>query len=140
MITLNLPLSTVTDIIYVAYVIILFPSILVRFFPAVRAIEQRYIDHLRHRNLFTKLWRAFVVILNIVIAVMFGRRFDLILSLLGSISCIPLGLVVPGLIHYKLLGRSNLSKAIDIFLIVVGSALTILTSTNSLYTYYKSDN
>ena len=144
MITFNLPESSiVVQLIIISYILILFPSILIQFFPAIRVMEQRYVDpHFTgsKRTWAINLLRGFVMAANIILAVIFGEKFDLFLSLIGSLTCVPLGVSIPGLLHLKLQGRTIKNKIIDIGLITVGILITIMTSGISIYKYIKKDS
>lgn len=139
MITFNLPESSkIAQIIIIAYIIILFPSILIQFFPAIRVLEQRYVDpHLTgsKRNIAINIGRGVVMGVNLLLAVIFGERFDLFLSLIGSLTCVPLGISIPGMLHLKLQSRTRMEKCVDIGLIVIGMVITVMTSVISIYKY-----
>jgi len=138
MITLNLNQeSVIPQIIYCAYILVLIPTILVQFFPAVGVLEQRYIDTKftgKANTIITDVFRGVVMIVNILLAILIGKHFDLALSLLGTMTCVPLGISFPGLIHLKLMAKTKRERAFDYGLIVVGFLITIMSATITIYT------
>jgi proton-coupled amino acid transporter len=144
MITFNLPESSIiVQMIIIAYILILVPSILIQFFPAIRVMEQRYVDPNftgKKRTIAINILRGFVMVANLLLAVIFGEKFDLFLSLIGSLTCVPLGISIPGLLHLKLQGKRVKDKIIDIGLVTIGVIITIMTSGISIYKYIKKDS
>jgi solute carrier family 36 (proton-coupled amino acid transporter) len=138
MITLNLSHSSViAQLMIIAYILILIPSILLQFFPAIRVLEQRYIDYYvgdGKRATVVNIIRGLLLALNIVLAVVFGAKFDLILSLIGSLTC-SLGTVIPGLLHLKLIAQTKFDKVLDWSLIIIGGLITVLTTAATIYKY-----
>jgi amino acid permease len=70
------------------------------------------------------------IILSIICAVIAfaigGDNLDKFVSLVGSIACVPLCFVFPGLLHYKVSKKLS-DKLLNIFLIVFGVGIMVYT-------------
>jgi amino acid permease len=73
------------------------------------------------------------VIVTIVVGVTSINKFDTLMSLCGSVVCTPLAMIIPPILHYKLLNKkqSKFRNILDILVCIAGTliAVSVLTMT-----------
>lgn len=89
------------------------------------------------RKMAKNLLRTVVVVLTCVTAVYAGKALDNFVSLIGTIGSIPLGLIVPILVHLWVFWRdqSNRTRALNIFLATVGVVSMVLSGSITISTW-----
>ncbi|KWU43886.1 hypothetical protein RHOSPDRAFT_18832 [Rhodotorula sp. JG-1b] len=116
------------------YSIAILLSTPLQLFPAVRIMENGIFAAQKSgkRSLKVKweknAFRTVVVVVCALIAWFGAADLDKFVSLIGSLACVPLGLIYPALLHLKACARSRKQKAADIALIVFGAVATIYTT------------
>ena len=63
--------------------------------------------------------RATIVLFSAVIAVVFGENLDFMLSIVATVSCTPLGFILPAAFHLKNKASTALEKTVDMGIIDV---------------------
>ncbi|GAA5872046.1 hypothetical protein JCM3774_006591 [Rhodotorula dairenensis] len=107
-------------------------------FPAVRIMENGIFAAQRSgkRSLKVKweknAFRTFVVVVCALIAWFGAADLDKFVSLIGSLACVPLGLIYPALLHVKACARTRMQKAADIALIIFGAVATVYTTKQTI--------
>jgi proton-coupled amino acid transporter len=76
-----------------------------------------------------------MVIFTIVIAELLNSSLGNFLSLIGALSCTPIGFTLPTLFHYKVIAVTSSEKCIDIFIIVLSLIILVFCSAFTLYTW-----
>jgi amino acid permease len=108
-------------------VIVVYPVILN---PSFKIVEANFIKCEHNNYLWQNVFRTFIVLLTIVVGILSINNFDTLLSLVGSAIAIPLGLIIPSFLHYKLYKeiQSKWYNVLDIFITIIGTgcALAIL--------------
>ncbi|KAI8644026.1 transmembrane amino acid transporter protein-domain-containing protein [Parasitella parasitica] len=125
----RIPLSTTVQLLYAIAMILTSPFMLV---PPLQIIE-KYVFGTRsgEKCLKIKWGKNFVRSLIPVVcaAVSFGvgaQNLSKFVSLVGSVACMPLCFIFPGLFHYKTSSNRKL-QVVDIFLIIWGVGITVYT-------------
>ncbi|GAA5989024.1 hypothetical protein JCM10908_006275 [Rhodotorula pacifica] len=120
------------------YSIAILLSTPLQLFPAVRIMENGIFAAQKSgkRSLKVKweknAFRTFVVVVCALIAWFGAADLDKFVSLIGSLACVPLGLIYPALLHLKACARTRKQKAADIALIVFGAVATIYTTKQTI--------
>ncbi|KAI9022978.1 transmembrane amino acid transporter protein-domain-containing protein [Phycomyces nitens] len=123
-------LGVAVQLIYAAAIILTAPMML---FPALKILENGIFQKLGsgRNNLATKwgknVYRVILCVLCAAIAFgIGGDNLDKFVSLVGSVACIPLCFIFPGMFHIKV-AKSLKDKILDILLILWGSGIMIFT-------------
>ena len=80
-------------------------------FPINSVVESYFFSKMersRTRTWLENLYRAMLVLLTIVAAILLGNSLDRFLSLIGALSCIPITFCLPALFHLKLAAKTKL--------------------------------
>ncbi|BGP19323.1 hypothetical protein JCM10213v2_007412 [Rhodosporidiobolus nylandii] len=107
-------------------------------FPAVRIMEnglfapQKSGKHSKKVKWEKNAFRTVSVAACALIAWLGANDLDKFVSLIGSLACVPLGLVYPALLHYKACAHTRKQKTIDIALMVFGVLCAIYTTTQTV--------
>ncbi|GAA5821549.1 hypothetical protein JCM11251_000903 [Rhodosporidiobolus azoricus] len=100
-------------------------------FPAVRIMENGLFQGSGKNNPKVKweknAFRAASVVACALIAWLGSSNLDKFVSLIGSIACVPLGLIIPPALHYRGCARTRKQKTIDLVLVAFGTACALFT-------------
>jgi len=115
----------------------------VQLFPAIRILEGKTFGHRSGKqNTMTKwkknAFRTGVVLLTGVIAALGASDLDKFVALIGSIACVPLVYIYPAYLHFKGVAQSNLAKAGDILMMVVGVCAMVYTASITIARWAES--
>ncbi|KAI8882497.1 hypothetical protein K501DRAFT_186619 [Backusella circina FSU 941] len=83
------------------------------------------------KNFFRLLLVCFCALIAFCIG---GENLDIFVSLVGSLACVPLCFIFPGLFHYKI-ARKTLDKTLDTLLSVFGVSIMIYTLYVTLHSF-----
>ncbi len=112
------------EVIELIYILALFPTILMQIYPPIQILEHyaalTFRENKPAKQTAQVALRVVLVVAAVWIGVLFGEKFDLVLSLLGNLVCAPVSYLFPGLIHLALVAEDRGEKARDIALIVFG--------------------
>jgi proton-coupled amino acid transporter len=105
----------------------------VQLFPALRIIEGKIFGHRSGKqNNLTKwkknAFRTSMVLFTGIIAAVGASDLDKFVALIGSFACVPLVYIYPAFLHFKGVADTNLAKAGDIFMMVVGLVAMVYTT------------
>lgn len=106
----------------------------VQLYPAVRIIETSLFgDRASGKKSSSIKWkknflRTVLMALCGVIAVLGASDLDKFVALIGSFACVPLVYIYPPFLHYRGVASNAWSKALDIFLMVLGLVAMVYTS------------
>lgn len=105
----------------------------VQLFPALRILEGKIFGHRSGKqNNMTKwkknLFRAILVLVAGLISAVGASDLDKFVALIGSFACVPLVYIYPAFLHYKAIAQSNLAKAGDIAMMVIGVCAMVYTT------------
>lgn len=102
-------------------------------FPALKIIENGIFGRFRSgKDSMTVKWskNMYRVIISIVCAAISfgvgGDNLDKFVSLVGSVACVPLCFIFPGMFHWKMSSKTT-DRAVDSFLMVFGAGIMIYT-------------
>ena len=137
----NFPQSSkLVNAVQFLYAIAVMAGTPVQLFPALRILEgQVFGRRSGKRDTFTKWkkngFRATLVVLCALIAILGSSNLDTFVALIGSICCVPLVYIYPPYLHYKGVAKTTWAKFCDVLLMVLGvicmfytGAITIATS------------
>ncbi|ORX54587.1 hypothetical protein DM01DRAFT_1321976 [Hesseltinella vesiculosa] len=124
------PLSTTVQLVYAIAMILTSPFML---YPPLTIIEEGLFKP-HHRGQTSLKWKWLKNLVRTIIpvicaAVSFGVGADGLgkfVALVGSVACMPLCFVFPGLFHMKI-AKTKFQKLVDVILIVFGVAMAIYT-------------
>ncbi|GAA6021997.1 hypothetical protein JCM10207_002401 [Rhodosporidiobolus poonsookiae] len=120
------------------YSIAILLSTPLQLFPAVRIMEnglfapQKSGKHSVKVKWEKNAFRTLAVFACAMIAWLGANDLDKFVSLIGSLACVPLGLVYPAMLHYKACARNRRQKALDIALMIFGVVCTIYTTQQTI--------
>ncbi|KAF2642591.1 hypothetical protein P280DRAFT_268621 [Massarina eburnea CBS 473.64] len=105
----------------------------VQLFPALRIVEGKIFGHRSGKqNTLTKwkknAFRTSMVLFTGVIAAVGASDLDKFVALIGSFACVPLVYIYPAFLHFKGVAQTNLSKAADILMMIVGVCAMVYTT------------
>ena len=89
----------------------------------------------KSRTLLRNVSRSAVSLIGLAICILIGKSVDKFISLSGTLTCTPIGLMLPAIFHYKLTNPTKNGKRLDIFIIVVSIAIQIFCTAFTLYTW-----
>ena len=69
----------------------------------------------------------------ILIAIYYFHKLDKILALSGTLLGTPLVMTFPAICHYKLVAKSSLGKAVDVFLVIISFVAMSLCTFNIVH-------
>ena len=115
----------------------------VQLFPAIRILEQKFFGQRSGKqNMLTKwkknAFRTCIVLLAGLIAVAGASNLDKFVALIGSVACVPLVYIYPAYLHLKGIAQSNLAKAGDILMMVVGLVAMVYTASITIVRWSES--
>ena len=70
-----------------------------------------------------------VVALTVGVTVGLGHKIDSFLSILGALTCTPIGFTFPALFHFKVCAKSSLQKTIDMTIVAVSGLILVFCTT-----------
>ncbi|KAJ4359493.1 uncharacterized protein N0V89_000047 [Didymosphaeria variabile] len=105
----------------------------VQLFPAIRILEQKLFGQRSGKKDALTKWkknafRTCIVLLTGVIAVIGASNLDKFVALIGSVACVPLVYIYPAYLHLNGVAESNLAKAGDVLMMVVGVVAMVYTA------------
>jgi proton-coupled amino acid transporter len=119
------------EMIELAYIAALLPTILIQIHPAIQIISHYTTDKLiqgQIKELIHIVIRVIIIIFPICLAIKFGESFEGVLAFIGSLVCAPVSYVFPGVIHYCIAAETKQERVRDIMLILFGlSCFSIAT-------------
>lgn len=119
------------EIIELAYIAALLPTILIQIYPAVQIMSHHTTDKLEEGQLkefIHIIMRIAMIVIPICLAIKFGERFEGVLAFIGSLVCAPVSYIFPGLIHFNVAAETKKEKFRDVMLILFGfSCFSIAT-------------
>ncbi|KAK4510943.1 uncharacterized protein ATC70_000052 [Mucor velutinosus] len=136
------PLTIAVQLLYSIAIILTAPLML---FPATKILENGIFRKCRSGSQDFKvkwcknLFRVFL--LSFCAAVAFGiggENLDVFVSLVGSVACVPLCFIFPGLFHYKV-SKSLKEKTMDIVLSTFGIGIMIFTLYVTIASFVKPE-
>ena len=134
-ILLNFPSNSIfTNAVQLIYALAILLSTPLQLFPAIKILENKIF----HKNASGKFdakvkwrknyFRAFVVLIAVIIAWIGANDLDKFVSLIGSFACIPLIYIYPPLFHYKVFENNKKLQAIDLAILIFGALVMSYTS------------
>ncbi|PVH95091.1 amino acid transporter-like protein [Periconia macrospinosa] len=105
----------------------------VQLFPALRIIEGKLFGHRSGKQDTQTKWkknafRMSLVLLTGLIAAVGASDLDKFVALIGSFACVPLVYIYPAFLHYKGVAETNLAKAGDVLMMVIGVGAMVYTT------------
>ncbi|CAI6324291.1 unnamed protein product [Periconia digitata] len=105
----------------------------VQLFPALRIIEGKIFGHRSGKQDAMTKWkkngfRMSLVLLTGIIAAVGASDLDKFVALIGSFACVPLVYIYPAFLHYKGVAESNLAKAGDVLMMIIGFGAMVYTT------------
>ncbi|KAK7186423.1 hypothetical protein DPSP01_013097 [Paraphaeosphaeria sporulosa] len=105
----------------------------VQLFPAIRILEQKIFGQRSgKKDALTKwkknVFRTCIVLFAGLVAVVGASNLDKFVALIGSVACVPLVYIYPAYLHLHGVAESNLAKAGDIVMMVVGLVAMVYTA------------
>ena len=79
----------------------------------------------RQRQMLKNLNRSLLVVIIVAITIALKHKLDQFVSLLGALTCAPIAFILPALFHLKACPQNIWTKAMNISIIVFGSAVFI---------------
>lgn len=76
--------------------------------------------------------RAFIVAFTCGFTVLLGNKLDKFLSILGALCCTPIAFIFPSIFHFKVCAETNIQKAIDLSIFVLGLGIMGYCTTTGL--------
>lgn len=115
----------------------------VQLFPAIRILEQKFFGQRSGKqNVLTKwkknAFRTCIVLFAGLIAVIGASNLDKFVALIGSVACVPLVYIYPAYLHLKGVATSNLAKAGDVAMMVVGLVAMVYTASITIVRWSES--
>ena len=115
----------------------------VQLFPAIRILEQKFFGQRSGKqNMLTKwkknAFRTCIVLFAGLIAVVGASNLDKFVALIGSVACVPLVYIYPAYLHLKGVADSNLAKAGDVLMMVVGLVAMVYTASITIVRWSES--
>ncbi|KAJ4295352.1 hypothetical protein N0V90_007364 [Kalmusia sp. IMI 367209] len=115
----------------------------VQLFPAIRILETKVFGHRSGKqNALTKWkkngFRTCIVLLAGVIAVIGASNLDKFVALIGSVACVPLVYIYPAYLHLNGVAESNLAKAGDVLMMVIGVVAMVYTASITIARWSES--
>jgi amino acid permease len=126
----RIPLSITVQVLYAIAMILTSPFML---FPPLQIIEKYVFGTRSGKNCLKIKWgknfvRSLIPLVCAVISFGVGsQNLNKFVSLVGSVACMPLCYIFPGLFHYKTTSNRYL-KAVDILLILWGTGILVYTT------------
>ncbi|CEG69564.1 hypothetical protein RMATCC62417_05621 [Rhizopus microsporus] len=125
----RVPLSTTVQVLYACAMILSSPFML---YPPLSIIEKAIFRDRSGQKSVTVKWlknfvRSLIPIVCAVISFSVGSsNLDKFVSLVGSVACLPLCFIFPGLFNFKVTKKKYL-RAIDVFLVIFGFGVMVYT-------------
>jgi solute carrier family 36 (proton-coupled amino acid transporter) len=122
------------QVIELFYMLTFFPTYVLMAYPAIKILEKGLFSKWGKtwkRKWSKNLLRASLVALTVATGVSLGHQFDKVMAIIGSLACVPLAFIFPGLFHYKLISKRTQNKKVifvDWFLVVFGGLCFIFTT------------
>ena len=119
------------QIMEILYIVALFPTILIQIHPPFMITEYYTIKSIQTewlKDLLRVILRVSIIVGAIWLAVLFGNKFDVVMSFTGNLAVSPISYIFPGFIHYMLVAQSTSDKVRDILLMVFGSMCLIFAT------------
>lgn len=140
---LNLPQdSKFVNGVQLLYSLAILLSTPLQLFPAIRILENAiFIRSGKHDTTIKwqkNVFRFLLVFFTAFVAWGGADDLDKFVALIGSFACIPLVYVYPPLLHLRAVATTNLSKASDIFLVLVGTGCMIYTTWGTVASWIGS--
>lgn len=141
----QVPLSVAVQLIYALAMILTSPFML---YPALTIVEQGLFGKggffgyrsgrvSRKWQVLKSLSRSMVAIVCAIVSFCVGPDgLDKFVALVGSVACMPLCFIFPGMFHYKVTTR-KWAKAFDVLLVLWGIGIMIYTSKRYSYDTYE---
>eukprot|EP00928_Gymnodinium_smaydae_P028507 TRINITY_DN21723_c0_g1_i1.p1 TRINITY_DN21723_c0_g1~~TRINITY_DN21723_c0_g1_i1.p1 ORF type:complete len:609 (+),score=20.45 TRINITY_DN21723_c0_g1_i1:151-1977(+) len=133
---LNLESGVFKAIVQVLFCFNLLNSYPLTMCPATSILEGQLIRGSGRRSLLVKLkknmLRSCAVVLTALVACFCAAELNNFVALVGGVCCMPLAVIVPALMHAKLVGGTRL---IDCALVLVGVALMVLSTYMAISTW-----
>ncbi|KAJ1723051.1 hypothetical protein LPJ53_002574 [Coemansia erecta] len=126
----NLPPVAPTFAVQLLYSLAIMMSVPLQLFPAVRILEAAVFPRALSgkRNAGVKwrknFFRALVVLMVALVAVVGADRLDNFIAIIGAFSCTPLSFIYPAALHYRITA-GRWTRAKDVCLALVGSVILV---------------
>jgi len=138
-ILLNLPKSSITDIIQLLYSLAILLSTPLQLFPAIRILENtlfvRSGKFSRKIKWEKNVFRFFLVFFTGLVAYCGADDLDKFVALTGSVACVPLVYIFPPLLHMHIVQRGSLYYYLDIILAIFGLCMMLYTSGSTIISW-----
>ena len=109
------------------YSLALIPTYALQVNPAVHVVEVLFLKgrvpekgKSTLRKWLKNIIRSLFVLTSVVIAVLFSNNLDYMLSIVATVSCTPLGFILPAAFHLKNKATTSLDKLFDISIMIFG--------------------
>lgn len=135
LITDNLPKTPLTYIMKVLFCFNLVFSYPLTLYPAHIIIENYLYagwPKSKKRQLSKNISRTMLVLFTVVFTMWMGEKINKFLSILGSLSCTPIGFTFPALFHLKAVAETPKQKAVDWAIIIFSLVALVYCTTFSL--------
>ncbi len=111
-------------ILFLFSIIIVYPITL---YPGFKIFEKIFITCKQNEKIYQNILRVTIVTITIVIGVTSINKFEVLMALCGSVVCTPLAIIIPPIMHYRLLNKkqSKLRNIIDICVAIIGTGISI---------------
>ena len=142
LITSSLPeKSVVTYIVKIMFSFNLFFSYPLVIHPANLVVESWFFESwpkTRKRQMCKNLSRTIIVALSCVVALLVFDSLDKLLSLTGSLTCIPVAFIIPAGLHYKAVAlpeKNKKAQIIDICILVIATIALLYCTTMAILSF-----
>ena len=111
--------------------------------PANLVIESWFFEgwaKTRKRQMSKNLSRSIVVAVSCVVALAVYDKLDLLLSLTGAMTCIPVAFLIPAALHLKLIAKADGDKQaviIDYAILVFGTIALVYCSYSAIMSFFE---
>jgi len=106
-------------------------------FPITQVLEPLIFDETWHRvgqrRWAKNAFRCAIMLSSACVASIGGTSLQRFLSIIGGFCCGPLAFLFPAVLHLKIVKPSGWKYVVDMVLVVVGVAVTVLTTTMAIF-------
>eukprot|EP00927_Polykrikos_kofoidii_P011370 TRINITY_DN14817_c0_g2_i1.p1 TRINITY_DN14817_c0_g2~~TRINITY_DN14817_c0_g2_i1.p1 ORF type:complete len:324 (+),score=43.28 TRINITY_DN14817_c0_g2_i1:141-974(+) len=82
-------------------------------------------------------FRTGLIVVCAVLARIGGDRLNDFLALVGAVGCMPLALVYPAVVHFRLVATSNTERVMDCVVATFGGTMTVITTISVVVSFME---
>ena len=125
-------------LLYMINIVISYPLAI---FPANKVIETYlYGDEGKiDKNHVLKVNRTILVMITIAIGLYFEKKLDRVMSIVGTLGCIPLAFILPAVFHLRLQARNKKQIFLDLLIIIFGLIIVFYVTGKIIMTWKYKD-